>query len=175
MIALIGAPCDAGANTAGSALGPDALRRAGIQYSLQKTGCKVEDLGDLQVELPENDTVVQGYRNFHEVVAWNRAVHLAVASALKDGNVPVLLGGDHSLAMGSISAVSAHCRRAHKALRVVWLDAHADFNTASTSTTGNMHGMPLTALCGQGPPELTQLGGFCPALQASQIRLLGVR
>ncbi|WP_341236892.1 arginase [uncultured Limnobacter sp.] len=175
MIALIGAPCDAGANTAGSALGPDALRRAGIQYSLQKTGCKVEDLGDLQVELPENDTVVQGYRNFHEVVAWNRAVHLAVASALKDGNVPVLLGGDHSLAMGSISAVSAHCRRVHKALRVVWLDAHADFNTASTSTTGNMHGMPLTALCGQGPPELTQLGGFCPALQASQIRLLGVR
>lgn len=175
MIALIGAPCDAGANTAGSALGPDALRRAGIQYSLQKTGCKVEDLGDLQVALPENDTVVQGYRNFHEVVAWNRAVHLAVASALKDGNVPVLLGGDHSLAMGSISAVSAHCRRAHKALRVVWLDAHADFNTASTSTTGNMHGMPLTALCGQGPPELTQLGGFCPALQASQIRLLGVR
>ncbi|VWX34369.1 Arginase [Limnobacter sp. 130] len=175
MIALIGAPCDAGANTAGSALGPDALRRAGIQYSLQKTGCKVEDLGDLQVELPEKDTVVQGYRNFHEVVAWNRAVHLAVASALKDGNVPVLLGGDHSLAMGSISAVSAHCRRAHKALRVVWLDAHADFNTASTSTTGNMHGMPLTALCGQGPPELTQLGGFCPALQASQIRLLGVR
>lgn len=175
MIALIGAPCDAGANTTGSALGPDALRRAGIQYSLQKTGCKVEDLGDLQVELPENDTAVQGYRNFHEVVAWNRAVHLAVASALKDGNVPVLLGGDHSLAMGSISAVSAHCRRAHKALRVVWLDAHADFNTASTSTTGNMHGMPLTALCGQGPPELTQLGGFCPALQASQIRLLGVR
>lgn len=175
MIALIGAPCDAGANTAGSALGPDALRRAGIQYSLQKTGCKVEDLGDLQVELPEKDTVVQGYRNFHEVVAWNRAVHLAVASALKDGNVPVLLGGDHSLAMGSISAVSAHCRRVHKALRVVWLDAHADFNTASTSTTGNMHGMPLTALCGQGPPELTQLGGFCPALQASQIRLLGVR
>lgn len=175
MIALIGAPCDAGANTAGSALGPGALRRAGIQYSLQKTGCKVEDLGDLQVELPEKDTVVQGYRNFHEVVAWNRAVHLAVASALKDGNVPVLLGGDHSLAMGSISAVSAHCRRAHKALRVVWLDAHADFNTASTSTTGNMHGMPLTALCGQGPPELTQLGGFCPALQASQIRLLGVR
>jgi arginase len=175
MISLIGAPCDAGANTAGSALGPDALRRAGIQHRLQKMGCKVEDLGDLQIVASEKDAVVQGYRNFHEVLAWNRAVHSAVANALKEGNVPVLLGGDHSLAMGSISAVSAHCRLEHKVLRVVWLDAHADFNTASTSITGNMHGMPLTALCGQGPPELTQLGGFSPALQASQIRLLGVR
>lgn len=175
MISLIGAPCDAGANTAGAAMGPDALRRAGIQYGLQKMGCKVTDLGDLQIAVPAQDVEVQGYRNFHEVLAWNRAVYLAVANALNEGDLPVLLGGDHSLAMGSISAVSAHCRRKHKALRVVWLDAHADFNTARTSITGNMHGMPLTALCGQGPPELTELAGFSPALHASQIRLLGVR
>lgn len=175
MISLIGAPCDAGANTAGAALGPDALRRAGIEHSLRKMGCKVVDIGDLHIASSGRNAAVQGYRNFHEVLAWSRAVHSAVANALREGNVPVLLGGDHSLAMGSISAVSAHCRREHKALHVVWLDAHADFNTASTSITGNMHGMPLTVLCGQGPPELTQLGGFSPALRASQIRLLGVR
>jgi len=94
---------------------------------------------------------------------------------LSEGDLPVLLGGDHSLAMGSISAVAAHCPRKQKKLRVLWLDAHADFNTASTSVTGNMHGMPLTVLCGQGPPELTQLAGFSPALNTSQISLLGVR
>jgi arginase len=175
MISLIGAPCEAGANVTGSAKGPDSLRRAGICDSLVRMGCKVEDQGNLQAKAPEQNSTVMGYRNFHEVVAWARAVHIAVAGALKEGNVPVLLGGDHSLAMGSISAVAAHCRREHKSLRVLWLDAHADFNTASTSITGNMHGMPLTALCGQGPSELTQLAGFYPALQTSQIRLLGVR
>lgn len=92
MLSLIGAPCDAGANTAGSALGPDALRRAGIQHGLQKMGCKVEDLGDLHIVTPEKNTAVQGYRNFHEVLAWNCAVRSAVANVLKEGNVPVLLG-----------------------------------------------------------------------------------
>ena len=175
MISLIGAPCDAGANMAGAALGPYALRRAGVQQGLQKIGCKVIDRGDLKIPTSEPHVEVQGYRNFHEVLAWNRAVYAAVADALNVGDIPVLLGGDHSLAMGSISAVASNCQRQNKELRVLWLDAHADFNTANTSITGNMHGMPLTALCGQGPSELTELAGFSPALRASQIRLLGVR
>jgi arginase len=175
MISLIGAPCDAGANMAGAALGPGALRCAGVQHRLQKMGCKLTDCGDLKIFVPEQNIEVRGYRNFHEVLAWNRAVYTAVDHALSVGDVPVLLGGDHSLAMGSISAVATHCRRKQSKLRVLWLDAHADFNTASTSVTGNMHGMPLTVLCGRGPPELTQLAGFSPALNTSQIRLLGVR
>lgn len=175
MIVLIGAPCDAGANTAGAALGPDALRHAGLQRVLQKSGCHVDDLGDLQIVQPEQSIDKPGYRHFREVLAWNLAVQSAINRELKQCRLPVLLGGDHSLAIGSISAVSAHCHDEGKALRVLWLDAHADFNTASTSGTGNMHGMPLSVLCGQGPVELTRLGGFSPALLPSQVCLLGVR
>lgn len=175
MITLIGAPCDAGANRPGANLGPQALRLAGVQRCLAQTAVQVEDWGDVQIdELPE-PVDVPGYRNFHQVLAWNRVVCSATAKALAADKLPVLLGGDHSLAIGSISAVAAHCRAKGKRLCVLWLDAHADFNTASTSLTGNMHGMPLTVLCGQGPPELTQLGGYSPALLPEQVCLLGVR
>lgn len=175
MITLIGAPCDAGANRPGACFGPQALRFAGVQPSLEQTGCSVEDLGDLQVQQISTPVQVPGYRHFTEVLAWNHQVHIATSKALLAGKLPVLLGGDHSLAMGSISAVAAHCRANRKRLRVLWLDAHADFNTAATSVTGNMHGMPLTVLCGLGPRELTHLGGFSPALLPEQVRLLGVR
>ena len=175
MIKLIGAPCDAGANKTGASLGPNALRQAGVVGGLRGMGCLVEDCGDLSVGLFAKEESLQGHRNFQEVLAWNRAVFSGTRKVLFEGALPVLLGGDHSLAMGSISAVSAHFRQQKKTLRVVWLDAHADFNTGNTSTTGNMHGMPLTVLCGEGPVELTQLGGFSPALLPSQVYLLGVR
>lgn len=175
MIKLMGAPCDAGANTAGASLGPNALRQAGVVSSLQEMGCLVEDCGDLAVGRFATEETLQGHRHFQEVLAWNRVVYSETSKVLLEGALPVLLGGDHSLAMGSISAVSAYCRQQNRELRVVWLDAHADFNTGTTSTTGNMHGMPLTVLCGEGPVELTQLGGISPALLPSQVYLLGVR
>ncbi|HEY2036616.1 MAG TPA: arginase, partial [Steroidobacteraceae bacterium] len=109
------------------------------------------------------------------VLAWNRLLHDAVYEELGAGRLPILLGGDHSLGMGSISAVARHCRAVGKKLRVLWLDAHADFNTGELSPSGNLHGMPLACLCGFGPRELVELGGSGPSLHPQWIRQIGVR
>jgi arginase len=122
------------------------------------------------VQAPTN-----GYRHLDEVVFWNRLVHDAVLAELHEGHLPVLLGGDHSLGIGSISAVARHCRQAGKRLRVLWLDAHADFNTHELSPSGNLHGMPVACLCGFGPPELLALAGPVPAITADCIRQVGIR
>jgi arginase len=109
------------------------------------------------------------------VYEWNRNVHEAIYSELREGNLPILLGGDHSLGIGSISAVARHCRESGKNLRILWLDAHADFNTSELSPSGNLHGMPLACLCGFGPRELVGLGGATPAISPAWIRQVGIR
>jgi arginase len=121
---------------------------------------------------------VHGYRHLPEVVQWNQRVFDAVHPALQQGRLPILLGGDHCLAVGSISAVARHCVDAGKKLRVLWLDAHADFNTSQLTPSGNVHGMPVACLCGFGPQELThltQMPGGGPALHPDQIRQIGIR
>lgn len=174
-IELIGAPCDAGAGEPGARLGPGALRAAGLVSSLQAQGCAVHDAGDLDGPSPPVPTLAGGYRNLAQVTAWNRAAHDAVTLALDRGRLPLLLGGDHSLAIGSISAVARHCRARGQPLRVLWFDAHADCNSRRTSPSANLHGMPVACLCGVGPMELTGLGDRVPALAASELRLIGVR
>ncbi len=174
-IALIGAPSDAGAGVAGARLGPGALRAAGLVSSLQAQGCAVHDAGDLDGPATPAQTLEEGYRNLAQVTAWNRAVHEAVTLALDRRRLPLLLGGDHSLAIGSISAVARHCRARGQPLRVLWFDAHADCNSRRTSPSANLHGMPVACLCGVGPMELTGLSGLVPALAASELRLIGVR
>jgi arginase len=109
------------------------------------------------------------------VVQWNRTVHEAVHAELRLGRLPILLGGDHSLAIGSISAVARHCREAGKKLRILWLDAHADFNTDRLTPSGNIHGMPVACLCGNGPRELVEIGGTVPAINPKCIRQIGIR
>jgi arginase len=109
------------------------------------------------------------------VVAWNQLVHEAVLAELGLQRLPILLGGDHSLAIGSISAVAKHCRQTGRKLRVLWFDAHADFNTHVLTPSGNVHGMPVACLCGHGPPELVTLGGHVPAMQPQQLRQIGIR
>lgn len=172
---LIGAPTDVGANDRGASMGPEALRVAGLQRALVARGLDVIDRGNLNGPNNPWQPPVNGYRHLEEVVAWNRKVHEAVHSELASGNLPVLLGGDHSLSIGSISAVARHCRDTGKRLRVLWLDAHADFNTSELSPSGNIHGMPMACLCGFGPPELTQVGGYAPALRPAWIREIGIR
>jgi arginase len=108
-------------------------------------------------------------------VAWNRSVHDAVYAELRLGRLPVLLGGDHSLGIGSISAVARHCRESGRKLRVLWLDAHADFNTNTLTPSGNIHGMPVACLCGNGPRELIEIGGTVPAINPKVIRQIGIR
>ena len=102
-------------------------------------------------------------------------MHEAVYTELQLGRMPVLLGGDHCLAIGSISAVARHCREAGKKLRILWLDAHADFNTSALTPSGNLHGMPVACLCGLGPPELVEIGGHVPAISPKWVRQIGIR
>jgi arginase len=110
-----------------------------------------------------------------QVVEWNREVMRAVSAELAANRLPILLGGDHCLAIGSITAVAQHCRQHGKKLRILWLDAHADFNTSTITPSGNIHGMPVACLCGYGPAELTELGGGKPAISADSIRQIGIR
>ena len=174
-VALIGVPTDIGAGDRGARMGPEALRLAGLGEALAARGVEVLDRGNLAGPnnpwLPPRD----GYRHLDEVVAWNRATMDAVYAELANGRMPIMLGGDHCLGIGSITAVARHCREAGKDLRVLWLDAHADFNTHEITPSGNIHGMPVACLCGIGPEALTTLGGSVPAVLPSQIRQIGIR
>ena len=177
-ISLIGAPTDIGAGARGASMGPEALRVAGLQAALEARGLQVADRGNLHG--PANPWLppVDGYRHLPQVVEWNRAVFDAVRDELRQGRLPILLGGDHSLGLGSISAVARHCIDTGRKLRVLWLDAHADFNTSALTPSGNVHGMPVACLCGFGPEALTQLAGMpggAPALRPEQIRQIGIR
>jgi arginase len=174
-ITLIGAPTDVGASCRGASMGPEALRVARLQAMLESQGRVVLDRGNLNgPSNPEADPV-DGFRHLEEVTAWNRLVRDVVAADLRQGHLPVLLGGDHSLAIGSISAVAGHCRAHGRKLRVLWLDAHADFNTQALTPSGNLHGMPVACLTGHGPTSLTTLSGHRAALAPQTIREIGIR
>jgi len=174
-VSLIGAPTDIGANDRGASMGPEALRVAGLQPALSGRGLNVIDHGNLSGPTNPWQQPVNGYRHIAEVAEWNRKVHEAMYADLRAGHLPILLGGDHCLSIGSISAVARYCREASKRLRVLWLDAHADFNTSDLSPTGNIHGMPVACLCGFGPTELTTIGGYTPAMRPAWIRQIGIR
>ena len=177
-VALIGVPTDVGASDRGASMGPEALRVAGLRERLQAHGLVVHDRGNLSG--PANPWLppVDGYRHLAEVAEWNRKAHEAVHAELTAGRLPIMLGGDHCLGIGSISAVARHCRETGRKLRVLWLDAHADFNTSTLTPSGNVHGMPVACLCGFGPEALTQLAGMpggAPALRPQQIHQIGIR
>ncbi len=174
-VSLIGAPTDIGAGHRGASMGPEALRVANLKPALESHGVDVEDTGNLMG--PANPWLppVNGYRHLAEVVAWNQAVHDASMAVLQRGRMPIVLGGDHCLGVGTISAAARHCRDTGKKLRVLWLDAHADFNTSSLTPSGNTHGMPVAVLCGHGPAALTSIGGQTPAISAKVVRQIGIR
>ncbi|MED5617842.1 arginase [Ideonella sp. BN130291] len=174
-ISLIGAPTDVGAGARGASMGPEALRVADIQLTLENQGLEVIDRGNLVGPNNPWQPPDEGYRHLEEVVAWNQAVHEGVYAELEQGRLPILLGGDHCLAIGSISAVARHCREKGKKLRILWLDAHADFNTSIITPSGNIHGMPVACLCGHGPKELVEIGGHVPAIQGKWVRQIGIR
>lgn len=174
-VSIIGAPTDIGAGHRGARMGPDALRIAGLAEALTARGIDVVDRGDLRGPSNPWQAPVEGYRHLDEVVTWNRAVMEAMGEELRRGRLPILLGGDHCLAIGSLTAVAQYCREAGKQLRVLWLDAHADFNTHDVTPSGNVHGMPVACVCGIGPDALTQLGGSKPALTPDMIRQIGIR
>jgi arginase len=159
----------------GASMGPEALRVADIGPVLASHGLDVVDRGNLGGPANPWQPAQGGYRHLDAVAEWSRIVHDAVHAELAGGRLPVLLGGDHSLAIGSISAVARHCRDANRKLRVLWLDAHADFNDNVLTPSGNLHGMPVACLCGHGPKELIEIGGKVPAISAKWVRQIGIR
>lgn len=174
-VSIFGVPTDVGAGHQGTRMGPEALRIAGLTEALRGRGVDVVDRGNLDGPANPWQPPVEGYRHLDEVVAWNRAVREASLAELRAGRMPVMLGGDHCLAIGSISAVADHCREQGRELRILWLDAHSDFNTSDVTPSGNVHGMPVACLCGLGPDVLTGIGDHVPAISPAQIKQIGIR
>jgi arginase len=174
-IDLIGVPLDLGAGRRGVDMGPSAMRLTGLQARLQSLGHAVADRGDIHVPIPET-TPVGGERQRYvrEIASVCREVRERTLTSVRAGRVPVCLGGDHSLAAGSVAGVAAALRERGLDLALLWIDAHADMNTPETSPSGNVHGMPLAACLGQGPEELTALGGGA-SVRPQDVTLFGIR
>lgn len=174
-ISLIGVPSDIGAGHRGATMGPEALRVAGITTTLTKLGLTVKDTGNLFGPKNPGEEAVGGYRHLKENVIWCKNIQEAVFSEITQGNLPIMLGGDHAMSIGSIAAVARYCASVSKKLCIIWIDAHSDFNTCDTSPSGNIHGMPVAVAAGYGPPELLTLGHAVPMVEATDIYQIGIR
>jgi len=175
-IHLIGVPVDLGAGRRGVDMGPTALRIAGLRERLGRLGYTVVDAGDVAVPIPESaDPGNPKAHYLDELAAIDRAVFDTVRKVLDRGAIPLVLGGDHSIAIGSIAAVSAWARDKDEDVGLLWFDAHADMNTPDTTPSGNIHGMPLAVSLGFGDPSLTRIGGFAPKIRSEKTVLFGAR
>jgi arginase len=175
-IRIIGVPMDLGASRRGVDMGPSALRVAGLQARIKQLGHQVEDIGNISVKQPEEMPYGEKRAKYIEEIADAcKDLGTAVQKSLEDGYMPLVLGGDHSIAVGSVSGVGAHFRRENRSIGCIWLDAHSDMNTPETSPSGNVHGMPLSALMGYGTEELYDLFGYRPKVEPQNVALVGVR
>jgi len=175
-IRVIGVPLDLGASRRGVDMGPSAVRVAGLEARLEALGHRVTDGGNIRVEIAE--TQAPGNRKAHyldEIAETCTRTAEAVVASLEAGMTPLLLGGDHSLAAGSVSGVAEFYRRRKQKIGLLWIDAHSDINTPETTPSGNVHGMPLAALLGLGPEPLKKLFGFAPKIAPENTVLIGVR
>jgi len=175
-VRLVGVPMDLGAGRRGVDMGPSAIRIAGVSDCLEELGYLVSDDGDISVPAPEAREPGDPSARYLSLISrvCNR-VRLRVRRALEAGDVPLVLGGDHSVAIGTVSGVAEHYREKGEAVGLIWVDAHADMNTPSTSPSGNIHGMPLSSLLGMGPEALVELGGYSPKVDKSNVCLIGIR
>ena len=175
-IAVIGVPLDLGAGRRGVDMGPSAIRVANLHARLASLGYQVEDLGNLPVHQPESlPSGPARSRYLPQIAETCRRVARAVEKAAAQGKAPLVLGGDHSVAVGTISGMSHYLRRKKQSLGLIWIDAHADMNTPRTSPSGNVHGMPLACVIGQGPRDLTHIYGYAPKVDPANVALVGVR
>jgi arginase len=175
-IRILGVPLDMGASRRGVDMGPSAMRVAGLEARLEKLGHQVTDGGNIRVEIAETQTSGnESARYLAEIAETCTHTAEAVVKTLEEGLMPLVLGGDHSLAVGSISGVAEFYRRLGQEIGVIWIDAHSDINTPETSPSGNVHGMPLAALLGLGPEPLANLFGYAPKIRAKNTVLVGVR
>lgn len=175
-IRIIGVPMDLGASRRGVDMGPSALRVAGLQARLKQLGRHVEDIGNIVVKQPEEMHYGEKKAKYlAEILETCRSLADICQKSLDEGMMPLVLGGDHSIAIGSLSGVAAHYHAKGQRIGYIWLDAHGDMNTPETSPSGNVHGMPLAAVMGYGPPEMTEIMGFKPKVEPRNVSLVGIR
>jgi arginase len=175
-VRLIGFPMDLGAGRRGVDMGPSALRIAGVSDKLTALGYKVIDAGDIDIRTPEVAKVIDPkLRYLPEIAKACSTLASKVETSLDNDEFPLVLGGDHSMAIGTIAGIANHCKKHKKRFGVIWIDAHADINTPDTSPSGNIHGMPVAVSLGFGPPELTKVGGDFTSLAPHQIAMIGLR
>ena len=170
-VRIIGVPMDLGQSRRGVDMGPSALRGAGLQARIKQLGHTVEDIGNLEVKQPEEMHFGEKRAKYlQEIAETCQDIAQTTEKSLAEGFLPLVLGGDHSIAIGVAAGVSSHFRKEKKQIGYLWLDAHGDMNTPDSSPSGNIHGMPLAAIMGYGAPELVDLMGFKPKAEPCQHR-----
>ena len=175
-IAVIGAPMDLGAGRRGVDMGPSALRVAGLNQKLAELGYRAEDLGNVVVDQPESLPAGPTHARYLPQIAHTCARLAEIVENTADkGKVPLVLGGDHSAAVGTVAGMSRHFGKSGKKLGLLWIDAHADMNTPDSSPSGNVHGMPLACIIGLGPPELTGIALRVPMVDPANVAIVGLR
>lgn len=175
-VQIIGVPTDLGANMRGANMGPASIRIADLHHKIAVLGFEVHDAGD--VDVPIRDTLPESSRKLkfrHEIAKVATDLQDRVIAALSQDRLPIILGGDHCIGIGSISGVSSFHHARGEKVGLIWIDAHADMNTPASSLSGNIHGMPLSIVLGNGYPELTHLGGFAPKVAPENVALMGIR
>ena len=176
VVNIIGFPMDLGADRRGVDMGPSALRIAGLKEKLENLGYKVIDSGDVFIQIMEKQKIVNPKLKYlNEILRTAKTLASKVEKVLDKGQFPLCIGGDHSMAVGSIAGISSYCRKNNLKLGLIWIDAHADMNTDATSPSGNIHGMPLAASLGQGNDKLTHIYGFSPKVLPENCAIIGVR
>ncbi|HLQ38924.1 MAG TPA: arginase [Planctomycetota bacterium] len=175
-VRLVGVPMDLGAGRRGVDMGPSAIRVAGIGPGLRALGFRVEDDGDVGVPAPESRDPGPPNAKYLDTI-WHvcNRLRLRVRRSLEQGEVPLVMGGDHSIAIGTVAGVAEHYRASDQQVGLIWIDAHADMNTPQSSPTGNIHGMPLAVLLGMGESRLVEMGGFSPKVDKRHVCLVGIR
>lgn len=175
-VRIIGVPMDLGQSRRGVDMGPSALRVAGLQGRIKQLGHQVEDMGNISVKQAEEQHYGEKRAKYiKEIAETCRELAETVKRTVEEGLLPLVLGGDHSIAVGTLSGVAAHFQKKEKNIGYIWLDAHGDMNTPESSPSGNVHGMPLASVMGYGPPELVELMGFKPKVQPQNVVLVGIR
>jgi len=175
-VAALGVPMDLGGGRRGVDMGPSAMRIAGLERAVRSLGLEFEDLGNVEVHSPERrDPRDPRARFLNEIAACCRALRGEVEQILVDGAFPLVIGGDHSIAVGTVAGISSHYHARNEKIGLIWFDAHSDMNTPETSPSGNIHGMPLASILGYGPEELVHCGSRSPMVDVEHAVLVGVR
>lgn len=175
-ITVIGFPVDLGSGRRGVDMGPSALRIAGLESKLAELGYKVEDSGDINIEIMEKQKISNPKLKYiNEILKTSKTLAARVEKTLEQNKFPLCIGGDHSMALGTIAGISSYCKKNKLTLGVIWIDAHTDMNTDETTPSGNIHGMPLAASMGLGHPDLVNFNGFAPKLKPENCVIIGAR